>query len=241
MDIYNSIIKQTEALLSASVPVTYDYSPDRVWPESPSSELIMLKESALELGGSGRPAVNFTCITSDTAFEGKDQVLVFGPELSSLRSDSCYARITVLTTDSFDKDSTDTEKTLRTIQGMDFIKYHVFPKGFMLRISSESNREQVRVSRDAMKRGISFERIGNTFISHYKKDPHVKNVRVIFITDPGIDYSALTGLAKNVHDITMTLSKILEGMPTDCATCGLKPICDEVEGMKELHFGKKKS
>ena len=26
-------------------------------------------------------------------------------------------------------------------------------------------------------------------------------------------------------------------MPTDCGSCSLKPICDEVEGMKELHFG----
>ena len=47
--------------------------------------------------------------------------------------------------------------------------------------------------------------------------------------------------AKKVHEITMTLSKILEGMPTDCSLCSLKPICDEVEGMKELHFGKERT
>ena len=38
----------------------------------------------------------------------------------------------------------------------------------------------------------------------------------------------------------MSLSKILEGMPTDCGSCNLKAICDEVEGMRELHFGKEK-
>ena len=42
---------------------------------------------------------------------------------------------------------------------------------------------------------------------------------------------------KTVRDITMSLSKILEGMPTDCGSCNLKPICGEVEGMRELHFG----
>jgi hypothetical protein len=46
--------------------------------------------------------------------------------------------------------------------------------------------------------------------------------------------------AKKVRDITKTLSKILEGMSTDCHTCNLKEICDEVEGLKELHFGKEK-
>ena len=38
----------------------------------------------------------------------------------------------------------------------------------------------------------------------------------------------------------MTLSKILEGMATDCHSCSLREICDEVEGLKELHFGKEK-
>ena len=46
--------------------------------------------------------------------------------------------------------------------------------------------------------------------------------------------------AKRVRDITRTLSKILEGMQTDCSSCSLKSICDEVEGLKELHFGKEK-
>ena len=37
--------------------------------------------------------------------------------------------------------------------------------------------------------------------------------------------------------ITNTLTHIMEGLPTDCTVCQLKDICDEVEGMKELHFG----
>ena len=43
--------------------------------------------------------------------------------------------------------------------------------------------------------------------------------------------------AKKANDITNTLTHILEGLPTDCSVCSLKGICDEVEGMKELHFG----
>ena len=37
--------------------------------------------------------------------------------------------------------------------------------------------------------------------------------------------------------MTGTLTHIFEGLPTDCSVCALKDICDEVEGMKELHFG----
>ena len=52
-------------------------------------------------------------------------------------------------------DEDDTEQAFRAIQDMDFVKYHVFPKGYMIRTSSESNREQVRLSSAALKKGIS--------------------------------------------------------------------------------------
>ena len=44
--------------------------------------------------------------------------------------------------------------------------------------------------------------------------------------------------AKLTDGITSTLTHILEGLSTDCSVCSLKDVCDEVEGMKELHFGR---
>ena len=60
---------------------------------------------------------------------------------------------------------------------------------------------------------------------------------VIFLTDPAANYTELKALAKKSADVTGTLTHIFEGLPTDCSVCALKDICDEVEGMKELHFG----
>ena len=74
-------------------------------------------------------------------------------------------------------------------------------------------------------------------MAEYKKDANVLNATVIFITDPKADYAALQAAAKKASAVTGTLTHILEGLPTDCSICALKDICDEVEGMKELHFG----
>ena len=64
-------------------------------------------------------------------------------------------------------------------------------------------------------------------------------MQVVFLTGhPAI--ADLAQAAKKVDDITKTLTHILEGLPTDCGSCTLKPICDEVEGMREMHFGKAK-
>lgn len=241
MDLYNSIIKQTEALTGASAPKKFKYDPAKAWHDGGVSELVMLRDAAFELGENNQPAVNYSCVTTDASLVSEDEVVLIGPDLTEMRSGTPFARIALVLVDELKtgKDEDDTEPVFRAIQNIDFVKYHVFPEGYMVRTSSENMREQVRVSKAAISKGISFERVGCDYIKQFKKDPNVKAVKLFFITAPDADYKAMAANAKSVHDITMTLSKILEGMPTDCGSCNLKPICDEVEGLKELHFGKK--
>lgn len=241
MELYNPIIRKVEEQVGSSTPRVFSYNPSQAWTDTGNFELVMLRDAAFELGGDHKPAVNFTCVTTSPQLVNKDEILVYGPDLNELKADSAYARITLLRVGDIESDDEDdTEQAFRAIQDMDFVKYHVFPKGYMIRTSSESNREQVRISKEAVRDGISFEKIGNTFIRQYKKNPNILNVKLLFITASDADFSALARSAKNVYDITMSLTRILEGMPTDCGSCNLKSICDEVEGMRELHFGKEK-
>ena len=222
------------------MPKKYAYNPDKTWEDVGGNQLIMMKESAYELGGDNKPAVNYACITSDD-YVTEDEIWVYGKDLNEINGSVSFARIVLVKVDSLKGEGEeDTEPLFRAIQDIDFVKYHVYPKGYMIRSSSDSFREQVRVSKDAVKKGISFEQVGNSYIKEYKKNPNVLAVRVIFATVDDADYAEMKKDAKKVRDITKTLSKILEGMATDCHSCSLKEICDEVEGLKELHFGKEK-
>ena len=237
MELFNSIIRQTEELFGSSAVRRYAYDPKTAWPDSGEFELVMLRDAAYELGGGSRSAVNFTCVTTAPELIERDEIVVAGPDLGEIKGDCDYARITLLRVAELESgEGADTEQAFRAIQDMDFVKYHVFPKGYMIRTSSESSREQVRLSRDAVKKGISFARVGADFIRQYRQNPNILNVRMLFLTAPDADYARAAKLAKDTKDITRSLTKILEGMPTDCASCNLKPICDEVEGMRELHF-----
>ena len=84
---------------------------------------------------------------------------------------------------------------------------------------------------------MSFYRVGCDFIRCYRKNPNVLGVKLIFITAPDGPYEALAACGSRSVEITRTLCTILDGLPMDCSACHLKPICDEVEGMRELHFG----
>lgn len=236
MELYNALIRASRAQLTGT-PRRWDYSAIDAWTNNGESELVMLRDAAFELGGSGNPSANFTCVTSDEALVPRDEILLYGKDLPQLTGDVSFARLVFLQVDEVLGE--DDEATFQAIRDMEFVKYHVYPRGYMVRISSESNREQVRLSRDALRSGISFRRIGASYIAAYHKNPHVRRVQVVFLTDHAA-VATLSQLARKVDDVTKTLTHILEGLPTDCGSCSLKPICDEVEGMREMHFGKAK-
>ncbi|MBR4165655.1 MAG: carbon monoxide dehydrogenase [Lachnospiraceae bacterium] len=230
MKLYDPIIAQTLEVLGAARPLP-SASP---WADAGRSELVMQRDAAFELGGSGNPSVNYTCVTTG-GFFGKDGVFLLGKDLPELKSDAPFARLVLLETEEISEDDAGHDM----IRAMEFVRYHVFPKGYMVRVSSTSYEEQVRVSKAAIKGGIRFAAVGADYIARYREVPGVKAVRVYFVTEKTA-VEALRPNAKKVDDITKTLSHILDGMPTDCGHCTLKAVCDEVEGMREMHLGKKK-
>ena len=240
MEIYNQIIRDVAGLTGKSAPQRYNYDPSRAWEDAGAFELIMARDAAYELGGDDKPAVNFICVTTSPELVDGDGIFVYGQDLGSIHGSTPFARITLLRVGDIESDDDDTEQAFRAIQNMDFVKYRVFPKGYMIRTSSENHREQIRISKEAIRKGISFERVGDSFLRQYKLDENIISAKVLFITAPDADYAGLQKAGKQVSKITMSLTKFMEGMSSDCSTCMLKPICDEVEGMKELHFGKEK-
>lgn len=234
MELYNSLIKESKSLLEKGSPKVWDYKKGDAWKDIGSSELVLQKDAAYEMGAMGKGSANFVLFTSSSELVDKDQVLLYGADLRDIKGEVDFARIVLLRVGMIDGDD---ETVYRTLKDIEFAKYHVYPEGYMVRMSPESYREQVRVSKQALKKGVSFRNIGANYIEAYKKDPNVLNATVIFVTAPGYDYDAMKKMAKKSKDITGTLTHILEGLPTDCSICALKDVCDEVEGMKELHFG----
>lgn len=235
MKLYDHIISHTLEQLENCSARVYDYRENACWKDNGESELVMLRDAAYELGGSGTPSVNYTCVTTTPELITRDEVVLYGRDLGELRGDVSFARITLLEVDDLGED----EQAYHAIRNMEFVRYHVFPDGYMVRVSSESNQEQVRVSKKALAGGIRFASVGNAYIRRYKQLKGVRHVRVIFLVDQPV-ISELIGNAKKVDAITKTLTHILDGLPTDCSHCDLKPVCDEVEGMRELHMGQGK-
>lgn len=233
MRVYDEIIRKTTELLAANENRVYSYNPKNAAVEGKKNELILAKEAAFELGESILPSVSYTAITDNEELMSGDSILLFGKDLQELSENSAFARITILLTDNIEENGE--QGAYSIIKNIEMKKYDVSPVGYMMRASALSNREQVRVSKNAIKVGLSFESVGNLFISKYKENKHVRAVTVIFVTLPDAPYAEFDRLAEGSVEITRALNHILADIKMDCCACEWKPVCDEVEGMKEMH------
>ena len=237
MKLYDDLIAEVRATLD--VPGARHYATGSVppWRDEGENRVLLAKECAFELGGGGR-GHGACLVTRDAALLGESGVTVVGRDLSQLDGDAPFCRITLALTDAID-DGSDT--AYKSVQKVDFVKYHVFPEGYMLRISSEGGKERVRVSKKAVAEGISFASVGRAYIDKYRQNPNVAGVRVVFVTDTAALGDVFAQIAKKCSERTAALNRILKEVMLDCNVCALKPVCDEVEELRELHFGRNKS
>ena len=223
MKFFDSLIDEVEALLESCEKSTYNTG--KKWNDLGKNTLVLKRDEAYELSGIG-----FNLVTSRDI--GESGITVVGSDLKSLDGSTPFARISIIQTNDIDDEQT----AYDTIRKVEYRKYHYFPEGFMVRSVSSTHRENVRVTKKAIESGISFEAAGNLLVERYLEIPAVKSARIIYITDKRVDFKALSKIAEKSDEITSTLNHIMQNIPLDCSACRLKPICDEVEGMRELHF-----
>ncbi len=215
-----------------------ELSPDESWEVTSQESLVLRSDMAYELGGGMNEAVSSIAFTTSDKYVDSDGVYLIGDDLSDITEDISYARFTLIRLN---------ESYIRTIQeknkealysvlrAVDYVRYHNYPKGYMMRISSVKEREPVRVSREALEKGMTFSHIGSEMINAYKKRKEVEAVQIYFVTSKTADYGLLRSVAHRLEQITDSLNHIFNGLVMDCSTCSSRELCDEIDGMKDLH------
>ncbi|MBO7319725.1 MAG: hypothetical protein J6V06_06890 [Clostridia bacterium] len=198
--------------------------------------ILFRSDTAYELGGSGKIAVG-SIIFSDLQ-AARDEVVLYGPDLDEITEDTCYAHLTFVRL----KQKNDEELTYEQLKNIGFTAFQIYPEGFHIRISPSASKEQVRVAKTAIdsETPLSFLNVGCSLISAFKENDDVESVKTIYITKKDFDYRALSDLAMKVKKITDAVHSTLQLDELDCASCKMKPVCDEVEGLRELHFKKER-
>ena len=229
--IISNILTLCEQASSRKLPVCHVD-----WPDLGKENLIFRQDMAYELGGSGDRffALGATAVTDDPALVREDEIVLVGKDLPEISADTSYARIALV------RVAPDTlgegNALYNAVKQMEFVRYHVNPEGFMTRVSLMNGTESARVSKKALEKGLTFTQVGNLMLRQFHKNARIVSVKLIFITDPCFPFSALKEAVRETGKITRAIDHILKNGMTDCDSCSLQKICEEVEGMKELHF-----
>jgi hypothetical protein len=205
---------------------------EALW-ENDEKQIILKNESIIELGGANKPAVSLTLYTEGEASStitdifGECDVCLYGDDLDALRGDVPYARVTIVgIAPEFLREDFKLYQLFRSIE---YVRYHVSPKGYMPRISTAHGREQVRISANAVEAGLEFIKVGKVYNAAYLKHPAVSWAKTVFVTLKDFDYIRLKGIADGAEAVTMSLDHPLNNLNMDCSSCSLKPVCDEAD------------
>lgn len=236
MKLFEDVIKEVRALLPDLPDKSCGFEECLCAEPGDKNALLFRSDTAFELGGGGKYAVESTMFTSFS--EAGDEVLLFGKDLNEITEDVSFAHLTFIQLEEKSEENLHYEQ----LKSIGFTVFQLYPKGYHIRISPSAGREQVKVSKEALKRKppLSFMNIGCSLIKLLKEQDDVAYVKTVFITCPDVDYPALAALARKAKKITDAVQKTLQLDELDCAACKMKPICDEVEGLRELHFQKEK-
>ncbi|MCM1114106.1 MAG: hypothetical protein NC397_01270 [Clostridium sp.] len=226
MVIYNSFIEQLKNLVGDLQAL--DTAPSRL-KDAGKNDILFSRDTAFELGGSQLPCVSTLAVSSNMKFS--DRAYLVGKDLDEIQKDVPFGKIVFLEIE----DPNGDDEAFKRIKELDQVKYKFYVKDFMVRASAFSMREQIRVGKNALKAKYSFADLGNKLIAAYKEYPIVKSVEIIFITELD-NFAELNRIAQKIKDTTSALNHILDNVLFDCSSCNLKEICDEVDGMKELHM-----
>lgn len=231
MNVYDNLIRETKRVLHrqpfAELPVR-----ECRWNMRQTNEFLMGKEVAFELGDRFKDSVVYHIQTSDAQLVGEDKIFLLGHELPQIRENTNFSRVTLFNID----DISDPNKAYIGVRKLNYERYKIIPEGYMVLSSSFENKENVRVSKKAIKNGLTFETLGNLYIQHYKKMPGVNYVQVYFIAGDFDFVKELVCLSQKVNEVTNAFDHILKNVILDCDVCPLKIICDDIEALRELHF-----
>ncbi len=234
MNLYDGEIEKLTTMLESHG--TKKLPLQKEWEMTDKENLILKSEMAYELGGGSNQAVSAIAFTQNEELVPEDAVYLVGDDLCDIKNDISYARITVIRLNSEYIKKHDDNALYASMRATDYVRYHAFPKGYMMRISAVREREPVRVSREALSRGINFASVGLGLISAYRKRPEVEAVSIYFVTDQKTDYSFLKNEAHRCEQITDSLNHIFNGLTMDCSTCSSRELCDEIDGLRQIHM-----
>ncbi len=200
------------------------------WPAGGGRNIVMKEDMGLELGSPQMESLSCLLWTHDQAAIEDGRITLVGPDFPESQGMSLpFGKVVLAAVDGFTEDNAyDQHKDL------DFLRYSIDLKGFMMRSVSQYMREWCRVSTVAIRDGFSVRTLGSELIRLFHTKPFVKAVEVIYLTSSPDDVVRLREITSPAERIIGAMNKMAAEMDFECSSCDYQDVCDEADGLKGM-------
>ncbi len=200
------------------------------WKTQDKTDYLLDSETRVELGTTNIHSLSMSLFTQQQDIE--DKITVVGKDIQHLKGKVPYfAKIILIKI----KEESDENQLYSNIKEISRSRFSLNLEGTMSRGTSIENRECIRVSKKACQKGFDFSILGSALIHKLKENKKVLNVHVYYLVDQKPLIETLRYIPKESNLITGAFNNVFGDMELDCASCVIKDVCDEVDGMREEH------
>ena len=237
MNLFDQYIGELRILLDAREQLPrrdFRFDEKQKWPRLEREQLILQQDTAVELGNPRSNSFAFILFTEDLANVHDGRVMLYGKDIPEIGSNAnvksaSFGKIVLLGCDSFPD-----EEAYHYFEQMDIVRFRLKLEGYMLRGLPQRNREWSRISNKALMKGFNLQTLANELIRDYKALPFVKSTEIIFFTEELL-IKRLKPMAETCSKISMAMNTMFENIVMDCKHCDASELCDEIDGLKQLH------
>ena len=200
------------------------------WPTAPNRNLVLGRDTAVELGHPQDASVSFLIWVDDPQRVRHGRVTLVGPDLPRLRGKRVpFGKAVILGVEGFND-----ENRYERYRELERRRYEVHLKGYMMRGVSQYMREWSRVSLEALDQGFTFGLLGRALIHEYSRLDYVRSAETIFVTSGREDVIELGTIAGEVTKILAAMHKMAGELSFDCDSCDFADVCADAAELRSM-------
>jgi len=209
---------------------TWTNEGSRPWPKGGPRNIVLREDLGLELGSPEKESVSCLLWTEQPELVENGRITLVGPDFPESRGLSLpLGKVVLAGVQGFNEDN-----AYERHKDLDYLRYNLDLKGFMLRAVSQFMREWCRISTAALHDGFSARILGSALMELFTAQPYVKSVEVLYITSSSSDVLKLKEITAPAEKIIGAMNKMAMELDCDCADCDYQDVCDEATELKAM-------
>jgi CO dehydrogenase/acetyl-CoA synthase beta subunit len=200
------------------------------WPSGGGRSLVLKDDMGLELGNPEKDSLSCLLWTEDLSLVAGQRITLVGPDFpESIGRSLAFGKVVLAGVEGFTVDN-----AYERHKELDFLRYDLDLKGFMMRAVSQYMREWCRISQDALLRGFSARVMGAGLMELFSAVPYVKSVEVVMFTSGTADVARLREITGPAEKIIAAMNKMAAELDLECGSCDYRDVCDEADGLRSM-------